>query len=84
MNGGHGGTINGHVGSKPSTSVTVLSDTQLQAVVPRGTAERATGQTARRLGFAPLNVSVTVTTGPGSATLAGAYQYEMTEVELTR
>jgi hypothetical protein len=70
-----------HFGSKPATSVTVLSGTQLQAVVPRGTTERASGAAGRRLGFSPLNVSITVSTGPGTATLAGAYQYEMTEVE---
>ena len=62
-------------GPNPSPEVIVISPTQLQARVPR-----AGGPTIGKKGFAPLNVGVTVTTGPGSATLGGAYQYELPQV----
>jgi len=61
-------------GSRRSKSVTVLSDTQLQAVVPPAP-RSASGQ--KGLGRVEQTVDVTVTTGVGSATFEGAYTYRI-------
>ena len=62
-------------GGNPATSVNVLSPSQLQARVPRGT-----GPFIGRTGGLDLRVNVTVE-NPGSATLPGAYTYQLPQVQ---
>jgi choice-of-anchor B domain-containing protein len=61
---------------RPSPSVTVLSPTQLQAVVPPS--KRPSGlASGPKLGQVSLKVDVRVTTGPGSAVLPKGYTYSV-------
>ncbi len=61
---------------RPSPSVTVISKTQLQAVVPPAPRSRG-GKT----GQITLEADVTVTTGVGSTTMANGYTYELPVVQ---
>jgi len=58
-------------GENPSPDVSVTSDTQLTAVVPRRSGSAGAG----RLGHAPQAVDVRVTTGVGTAVLPRAFTY---------
>jgi choice-of-anchor B domain-containing protein len=59
---------------REALGVSVLSPTTLEAVVPP-----APRQMSGKLGMVVLRADVRVTTGPGSATLANGYTYELSE-----
>ena len=70
------GTVSAFVGGVQLQSLTVLSDTQLQVVGPPA---RRNDRRNKR-GHTQQKVDVTVTTGIGSATFAGSYTYEVSQI----